>query len=287
MERSPATFPLPSLFLLHVLFLLLFTLASADVPSPPAPDGNSTHVTSPESNPACLNLSAAGIGGISVCIGEKLSRSHSLHSPTPPPTPPHLDSLTPPPPLFPPPPQLDSLIPPPPPPLFPPPPSDTKTPPPPQPPPPPPPLPPGRRGKDVREYLHAHNQVRAAEGEAPLEWGREVARYARRWASKRRRDCAMVHSQGPYGENIFWGAVGGSWTPDRAVNAWAEETAYYDRATNTCAQGQMCGHYTQMVWNSTTKVGCARVECFAGAGYIVICCYDPPGNFVGESPFDN
>ncbi|XP_074580937.1 pathogenesis-related protein 1A-like [Curcuma longa] len=263
MARSPATFPLPSLFLLHVILLLLLNLASADVPSPPASDWGSggASVTSPESNASCLNLSAGAIGSISVCISEKSPASPSLDSPPSPP---------PPPPLFPPPP-----------------PSDSTTPPPPQPPPSPPPPQPGRRGQDVRQYLQAHNQVRVAEGEPPLEWSPEVARYARRWASNRRLDCAMVHSQGPYGENIFWGAVGGSWTPDRAVGAWAEEAAYYDRATNTCAEGQMCGHYTQMVWNSTAKVGCALVECFAGAGYIVVCSYDPPGNYVGESPFDS
>ncbi|KAG6498471.1 pathogenesis-related protein 1A-like [Zingiber officinale] len=250
MAQSPAAmFPLPSLFLIHVL--LLFTLASADAPSPPAVDlGSGVSVTSPERNSFCLNLGSLEIG----CINQKSSTSS---------------------------PSLDSPTPPSPPPLFSPPPSDSTTAPPSQPP------PPGRRGQDVREYLQAHNQVRVAEGEAPLEWDPEVARYARRWASNRRLDCAMVHSQGPYGENIFWGAVGASWTPDLAVDAWAEEAAYYDRATNTCEEGQMCGHYTQMVWNSTAKVGCALVECFADAGYIVICNYDPPGNYVGESPFDN
>ncbi|URE34636.1 SCP [Musa troglodytarum] len=143
----------------------------------------------------------------------------------------------------------------------------------------------GKNGRKnmVREFLHAHNQVRAVAGEKPFAWDDNLARYAKRWSEKRRSDCAIVHSMGPYGENMFWGS-GWDWRVADAVENWAREHLYYNRSDNSCMSGKMCGHFTQIVWNSSEAVGCARVECFAG-GVIITCNYDPPGNWVGESPF--
>lgn len=136
----------------------------------------------------------------------------------------------------------------------------------------------------MRAFLQAHNRVRAAVGEKPLQWDRKLARFARRWANQRRGNCDMVHSMGPYGENLFWGGPGAEWKAEQAVVEWAKEAEDYDRDSNACTPGKMCGHFTQMVWNDTDKVGCALVNCVKG-GVIITCNYDPPGNYVGESPF--
>ncbi|MEM6522020.1 MAG: CAP domain-containing protein, partial [Cyanobacteria bacterium P01_C01_bin.70] len=40
------------------------------------------------------------------------------------------------------------------------------------------------------------------------------------------------------------------------VAAWVAEKADYDYASNSCASGKVCGHYTQIVWRETTAVGC-------------------------------
>lgn len=50
--------------------------------------------------------------------------------------------------------------------------------------------------------------------------------------------------------------------------------------------GKMCGHYTQIVWRDSVRLGCASVNCLNGGMY-AICSYDPPGNYIGESPFDS
>lgn len=134
------------------------------------------------------------------------------------------------------------------------------------------------------EFLAAHNKIRAGENEPPMRWDSVLARYARRFAAKRAVDCKMLHSYGSYGENIFWGQKD-VWTPTQVVDSWASEGQYYDKANNTCANGQMCGHYTQVVWLDSTRVGCAMVTCFDGGMY-TICNYDPPGNYVNESPFE-
>ncbi|CAL9052069.1 unnamed protein product [Musa banksii] len=147
---------------------------------------------------------------------------------------------------------------------------------------------PSGEGQDpdtANEFLSSHNQVRATIGESPFVWDEAVAEYARRWSDLRRSDCAMEHSQGPYGENLFWGS-GQDWKAADAVESWAAERDNYNSSDNSCAPGKMCGHFTQIVWNSTARVGCARVECDAGAGVIIVCDYDPPGNWVGEMPFN-
>ncbi|KAJ3860063.1 CAP domain-containing protein, partial [Lentinula novae-zelandiae] len=44
------------------------------------------------------------------------------------------------------------------------------------------------------------------------------------------------------------------------------------------------GHFTQVVWKSTTSVACAIATCNFlgnGTGYLV-CRYDPPGNYLGQ-----
>ncbi|XP_030477831.2 pathogenesis-related protein PR-1-like [Cannabis sativa] len=136
-------------------------------------------------------------------------------------------------------------------------------------------------------FLAAHNIARAKKGEPPLFWDAKLARHARRWASQRKADCALKHSfqDGEFtlGENIFWGG-GSDWTPANAVEAWMEEEKDYSYESNSCANGKMCGHYTQIVWQSTKRVGCARVIC-DNKDTFMICNYDPPGNYIGEKPY--
>ncbi|CAM8894767.1 unnamed protein product [Rhodiola kirilowii] len=114
------------------------------------------------------------------------------------------------------------------------------------------------------QFLFEHNMVRAAKWELPLSWSFDLQRYANWWAGVRRADCRLEHSFPEdgfkLGENIYWGS-GSAWTPRDAVRAWADEEKYYRYSTNTCQTGQMCGHYTQIVWSSTRRVGCARVVC--------------------------
>ncbi|KDP29040.1 hypothetical protein JCGZ_16429 [Jatropha curcas] len=135
------------------------------------------------------------------------------------------------------------------------------------------------------EFIVSHNAVRISMGMKPLLWDRKLAKYARRWANQRTDDCALKHNpQSPYGENMFW-SLKPHWTPAAVVKEWVDEKPYYDRSTNQCTNGRICGHYTQVIWHDTKKVGCARVECNAGKGFLYVCSYDPPGNIYHEGPF--
>ncbi|XP_059446929.1 pathogenesis-related protein 1-like [Corylus avellana] len=133
-----------------------------------------------------------------------------------------------------------------------------------------------------QDYLKAHNDARAAVGVGPLKWDDKVAGYARDYANKRIGDCKLVHSGGPYGENIAWGSADLSGTA--AVKLWVDEKKSYNYNSNSCAAGAVCGHYTQVVWRNSVRLGCAKVRCNSG-GTFIICNYDPPGNYVGQKPY--
>jgi pathogenesis-related protein 1 len=141
---------------------------------------------------------------------------------------------------------------------------------------------PSRAQDNPQDYLDAHNAARAAVGVGPLTWDTTVQAYAQNYANQRAGDCNLVHSGGPYGENIAWSSADLSGTD--AVKMWVDEMAYYDYNSNSCASGQQCGHYTQVVWGNSVSLGCAKVTCSAG-GTFIVCNYDPPGNVVGQKPY--
>ncbi|KAH7673596.1 Cysteine-rich secretory protein-related protein [Dioscorea alata] len=134
------------------------------------------------------------------------------------------------------------------------------------------------------DYVNAHNSARSQVGVGPVTWDDTVAAYAENYANQRANDCQLIHSNGPYGENLFWGS-GADYNAIDAVNLWVSEGQDYDYNSNTCAQGKVCGHYTQVVWSSSTNIGCARVVCDNNGGIFITCNYNPAGNVIGERPY--
>lgn len=147
----------------------------------------------------------------------------------------------------------------------------------------------------------SHNEVRANHHLKPVKWSAELATYAQQQANYQatQNNCRMRHRphSGKYkqihGENIYWASPvmwsNGSKevqtvTPADIVSSWAGEEKDYSYTNNTCQPGEQCGHYTQIVWEATTEVGCGMVIC-SDKGQMWVCNYDPPGNWVGEKPY--
>ncbi|UXI69830.1 CAP domain-containing protein [Tahibacter amnicola] len=123
-----------------------------------------------------------------------------------------------------------------------------------------------------------------------MRWDTALAATAQAYADQ----CRWQHSGAPgLGENLNAAAqtVGFPGNQETAsVTNWASEAAQYNYAANSCSG--VCGHYTQLVWRSTTAVGCGLRNCTSGSPFanfpnwtIVVCNYSPPGNFTGQRPY--
>jgi uncharacterized protein YkwD len=129
--------------------------------------------------------------------------------------------------------------------------------------------------------LAAHNSVRRSVGVPPLVWSESLAALAREWADYLAPHRQFFHRRdSPYGENVFE-ITGASASPVEVVNDWAAESRNYEYGSNTCHG--VCGHYTQIVWRDTKRVGCAAAR--SGRNEVWVCNYDPPGNFIGRRPY--
>lgn len=133
----------------------------------------------------------------------------------------------------------------------------------------------------------AHNGYRQAKGLPPLTWDPQIAAVAQAYAQTMSRDCRFEHSGGAYGENLYASYPQGTATGEKAVHSWMSEEPWYDYATNSCSPppDESCGHYTQVLWRSTARVGCGLAACANGTWDFVVCNYDPPGNFIGQRPY--
>ena len=145
--------------------------------------------------------------------------------------------------------------------------------------------------KDAQDALELHNNARKAVNVPPLEWSVELAKYAQEWADflANENNCQIAHrrSMGKNlrnaGENIFSGS-GSIFDALFASKVWYSEIKNYDHSQSAEMGYQMAGHYTQMIWSKTKKLGIGMATCKNGS-IIIVANYDPPGNYVGEKPF--
>jgi pathogenesis-related protein 1 len=136
---------------------------------------------------------------------------------------------------------------------------------------------------DKAELMGQHNKWRAKYDVPPLVWDDTVARTAQQWADMIARSSTLTHRPDtPYGENIWTGSAG-SFSMAAVVDDWGNEAEHFDPRTGTCVAGKVCGHFTQIVWKTTTKLGCGKATGIDGNDYVV-CNYDPAGNIAGQGP---
>lgn len=152
-----------------------------------------------------------------------------------------------------------------------------------------------------QEALSRHNTYRSKHDVPDLAWSDGLASSAQEWADGCR--IPMVHSGA--GENLAYGfgSIGA------AIDAWYNEVDKYDY-DNPGFSGET-GHFTQIVWKSTQRLGCAAGNCPDVNGGYYVCQYgkctermappssllvpfiageltllvppeDPPGNYIGQ-----
>ncbi|HMQ70452.1 MAG TPA: CAP domain-containing protein [Ignavibacteria bacterium] len=131
---------------------------------------------------------------------------------------------------------------------------------------------------EYQEILDRNNYWRSQLGIAPLVWSDELSASAQEWVNElSAKGCVLKH-KGP-GENLYMGSESGK----DAVDLWASERKDFNYDT-WADNWQKVGHYTQLIWENSKKVGCAKVKCSDGS-YIWLCKYDPPGNYTSQKPY--
>ncbi len=149
---------------------------------------------------------------------------------------------------------------------------------------------------EAQAVVNYHNQKRREVGNGPVKWSNKIAKYAQSRAetiARTKRFAHLPQGQNPYGENLAQkGATGGGakyTSKDGAVDWYSEKKLMPNNArvmtSNLFNRG--VGHYTQMVWKGSTEIG-AGTATFQQNGFtmiVVVCCYNPPGNMLGDPIF--
>ena len=138
-----------------------------------------------------------------------------------------------------------------------------------------------------RRLLALHNRERAAVGTPPLTWDAGLAAAAAAYGPELARRGRLAHSppeaRPGQGENL-WMGTRGAYSPEEMVGSWVEEKRLFRPGVfpdvSTSGHWSDVAHFTQMIWRSTTRLGCA-LHRSARADFL-ICRYAPPGNVVGQ-----
>ena len=136
--------------------------------------------------------------------------------------------------------------------------------------------------------LELHNRERQAVRAPPLVWDSNLASAAAAYGPALAARGRLVHSPAQsrlgQGENLWMGTAG-AFSIEEMVRSWAAEKSIFVAGTvpYVSRSGHFAdvGHYTQMIWRTTTRLGCA-LHRGRGSDYL-ICRYSPPGNVVGQS----
>ncbi|KAJ8391507.1 hypothetical protein AAFF_G00088290 [Aldrovandia affinis] len=135
------------------------------------------------------------------------------------------------------------------------------------------------------QIVNKHNTLRrgvqpTASNMLKMSWNGQAEDNAQSWANT----CAMDHTSG-CGENLYMSSSPNSW--DDAVQSWYDEVKDY-RYGYGSVNGGVIGHYTQVVWYRSNKVGCGVAYCpNSEYNYFYVCQYCPPGNFQYDHPYES
>ena len=138
--------------------------------------------------------------------------------------------------------------------------------------------------------LAIHNRERALVGTPALVWDARLAEgaaaYARRLAARGRLEHSPPAERPGLGENLAAGTLG-FYTPESLAELWvAEKSAFrngiFPEVSRT-GNWSSVGHYTQMIWLGTERVGCGAAQ---GRGNLfLVCRYAPAGNVFGRRSY--
>jgi hypothetical protein len=137
-----------------------------------------------------------------------------------------------------------------------------------------------------QDWLAAHNAARTEVGLGPLQWSEALAQDAQSWANHLARQQSFTHAPPGFrkgqGENL-WRGTRGFFSPRQMIASLLTEKHNFRPGTfpsvSRTGRWSDVGHYTQIIWPETRKVGCALAA--DRDDEVLVCRYWPAGNVVG------
>lgn len=137
----------------------------------------------------------------------------------------------------------------------------------------------------VQQCLGTHNELRLRHEVPPLRLCPKLCDLAQYWANH------LAHTDDFYyrkfrdvGENLFcrWSYVPDfDVTGEQVARYWYSEIKYYDFLLDPSILHVQAGHFSQMVWRSSSTFGVGKARTRSGK-IIVVAMYKPAGNVLGE-----
>ena len=131
---------------------------------------------------------------------------------------------------------------------------------------------------------------------AELVWDEKLGRLAQAFADKaifsHNPSRTVPELPGYIGENIYWSSFYGTvnkFDVKSAINSWFNEHKDFTLPSLVFLQsGKSIGHFTQIAWATTKRVGCGLKTVLKGTNYqnYFVCDYHNGGNFLGQKIYD-
>ena len=134
---------------------------------------------------------------------------------------------------------------------------------------------------NTQRVLDHINMYRTRHQAPPVSFDDTISAFSQSWSDHLASRNLLQHSTGSgYGENFAWFGwqVDGTEAAIRSIDMWYNEIKDYDFSKP--GFGYTTGHFTQLVWVNTRKIGLG-VSFHSEWGTIVNMNFDPPGNFMG------
>jgi hypothetical protein len=135
--------------------------------------------------------------------------------------------------------------------------------------------------------LASHNIERSRMGVPSLQWDPALASAAASYGPSLALMGRLQHSpreSRPGQRENLWMGTRGFYSPEQMVWSWVSERSMFRPGVfpdvSTTGNWSDVSHYTQLIWRTTTHVGCAVHG--AGQWEFLICRYSPPGNIDGR-----
>ncbi|CAG7822870.1 unnamed protein product [Allacma fusca] len=140
------------------------------------------------------------------------------------------------------------------------------------------------------DMLKRHNAVRRNHKVGDLRTSEDLVRRAQLCAKDYAGRDTIDHKcnqKNGAGENLAWsmstdGSPGPQTATKQAFDGWYKENQNYNYRHGRSGNGKVTGHFTQQVWKSSTEMGCGWAANHGRKSSVVVCLYNPPGNFQNE-----